>query len=238
MSSRPKRSISSRGLPRSKTRPACSRITSSHSRSTSAMLCEASRIVACGLALVVLEVAAHPVGGVGIERGRRLVEQQHVGLVDQRLGQRHARLLAGRQLAGRAVEERRDLHVLGDLLDAAGAGPSRRRAGRRRRGSGARSGDAAGRHRARRSSCAAAPRSGAAACRCPAPRSRPPSARAGRAAWRWSWSCRRRCRPAARARRRAAPRRSDRRRRRSRRTPCAGAGPRGRGVRACRITTP
>ncbi len=49
------------------------------------------------LAAVAFEMAAHPVGGVGIERGRRLVEQQHVRIVDQRLGERDPRLLSGRK---------------------------------------------------------------------------------------------------------------------------------------------
>ena len=90
---------------------ACSISTLRHSRSTSAMLCEASSIVARVLALVALEVAAHPVGGVGIERGRGLVEQQQLGPVDQRLGQHHAGLLPGRQPAGRAVEQLLQIEV-------------------------------------------------------------------------------------------------------------------------------
>ena len=59
------------------------------------MLCEASSMVAPLAVAVMLETAAHPVGGVGIERGGRFVEQQHVGMVEQRLGDRHAGLLAG-----------------------------------------------------------------------------------------------------------------------------------------------
>ncbi len=54
---------------------------------------------------IFLELGAHPVGGVGIERSGRLVEQQHLRMIEQRLGERDARLLAGRQFAGRPVEE-------------------------------------------------------------------------------------------------------------------------------------
>ena len=39
------------------------------------------------LAAIALELGAHPVGGIGIERGGRLVEQQHLRLVEQRLGE-------------------------------------------------------------------------------------------------------------------------------------------------------
>ena len=53
---------------------------------------------AAARSLVVLEVGAHSVADVRIERGRWLVEQQHVGPVEQRLGKRDARALAGRQL--------------------------------------------------------------------------------------------------------------------------------------------
>ena len=56
--------------------------------------------------LVALEMAAQLVGGVGVERGGGLVEQQELGLVDQRLGEQHAGLLPGREPAERAVEER------------------------------------------------------------------------------------------------------------------------------------
>jgi len=51
---------------------------------------------AIALAPVVLNMAAHPVGGVGIERRRRFVEQQQLGFVDQRLGESDAGLLPGR----------------------------------------------------------------------------------------------------------------------------------------------
>src|SRR5207302_7260370 len=45
---------------------------------------------------VVLQMLPHPVGGIWIERSRRLVEQQQFRLVDQRLRQRDAGLLPGR----------------------------------------------------------------------------------------------------------------------------------------------
>ena len=59
-----------------------------------------------------------PVGGIGIERGGRLVQQQQFGLVDQRLGQRHARLLPGGEFAVGAVEEVAEIEIGGELLDA------------------------------------------------------------------------------------------------------------------------
>ena len=62
--------------------------------------------------------AAHPVGGVGIERGGRLVEQQDFRAIDQRLGERDAGLLSGRQLAGRTVEELRQVELVGERGDA------------------------------------------------------------------------------------------------------------------------
>ena len=60
---------------------------------------------------------ADPVGGIGIERRRRLVQQQQLGLVDQRLRQRHAGLLPGRELAVGAVEEFAEVEIGGELLD-------------------------------------------------------------------------------------------------------------------------
>ena len=59
-----------------------------------------------------------PVGGIGIERRGRLVQQQQFGLVDQRLRQRHAGLLPGRELAVGAVEEIAEIEIGGELLDA------------------------------------------------------------------------------------------------------------------------
>jgi hypothetical protein len=71
--------------------------------------CEQQR--GAGVAAVARQMGAHPVGRVGIERGRRLVEQQHARLVDQRLGQAHPRLLARRELAGGAVEDLAELEL-------------------------------------------------------------------------------------------------------------------------------
>ena len=59
-----------------------------------------------------------PVGGVGIERGRRFVQKQQLGLVDQRLRQRHPGLLPRRKLAGRAVEEVAEVKFLGQSSNA------------------------------------------------------------------------------------------------------------------------
>ena len=115
---RPKRLISSAGVSSAMMRPFSSMMTRSASRSTSAMLCEASTMVAARVAAVGLELGAHPVGRVGIERGGRLVEQQQLGLVEQRLGEADARLLAGRELAVGPVEQLGEPEVGGDLGDA------------------------------------------------------------------------------------------------------------------------
>ena len=69
---------------------------------------------------VVRQMLPHPVGGIGIERGRRLVEQQQLRLVDQRLRQRDAGLLPGRELAVGAIEEILQVEVGGELFDALG----------------------------------------------------------------------------------------------------------------------
>jgi hypothetical protein len=66
--------------------------------------------------LVVLEIAPDHVGGVRIERGGRLIEQQQLGPVDQGLRQQHPGLLPGRQPAGRAIEEGREIEVGGERL--------------------------------------------------------------------------------------------------------------------------
>ena len=82
-------------------------MTRSASRSTSAMLWEANRIVAPRACGIVLQLSPDPVGGVGVERGGRLVEQQQLRRIEQRLGEPDARLLPRRQLAGGAVEQLR-----------------------------------------------------------------------------------------------------------------------------------
>jgi hypothetical protein len=65
-----------------------------------------------------LEVLPDPVGGIGIERSRRFVQQQQFGLVDQRFRQRDAGLLSRRKLAVGAVEEVAEIEIGGKLLDA------------------------------------------------------------------------------------------------------------------------
>jgi len=64
----------------------------------------------------------HPHGGpqLGVEVRQRLVEEEHVRLLDQRAAQGHALRLAARELLGQPVEERLDLEDLGDLLDRLG----------------------------------------------------------------------------------------------------------------------
>jgi hypothetical protein len=70
------------------------------------------------LALIALEVAADDVRGVRIERGGRLVEQEELGPVDQRLGQHEARLLAGREPPRRAIEQTLEIEVGAQRGDA------------------------------------------------------------------------------------------------------------------------
>src|SRR3954468_24689507 len=60
---------------------------------------------------VTLQMASNPVGGVGIERGGRLIQQQQLGLVDQRFGKRNARLLSCGELAVGAVDELGEVEV-------------------------------------------------------------------------------------------------------------------------------
>ena len=48
--------------------------------------------------LPALQLGAHLDAQERIERGQRLVEEQHLGLGDERAGQRHALLLAAREL--------------------------------------------------------------------------------------------------------------------------------------------
>jgi len=65
-----------------------------------------------------LKPPANPVRGVRIERGGRLVEQQNLGLVDQRLGQRDARLLPRREAAGGPIEKDLERETRREFVDA------------------------------------------------------------------------------------------------------------------------
>jgi hypothetical protein len=56
-------------------------------------------------AAIFLEMRSYPVGRIGIERCRRLVEKKDFRLVDKRLGESDARLLPGGQCATWPVEE-------------------------------------------------------------------------------------------------------------------------------------
>ena len=56
-------------------------------------------------------MAAHPVGGIGVERGGGLIEQQNLRRIDERLRQRDAGLLASGQLAGGTVETLREVEL-------------------------------------------------------------------------------------------------------------------------------
>jgi len=64
------------------------------------------------------QIAAYPIAGVWIEGSRRLVEQQQLGLVQQRLGERDTGFLPGRELARRAFEKGRNLQIAGEVLDS------------------------------------------------------------------------------------------------------------------------
>ena len=57
------------------------------------------------LLLDALELQLHLLAELQVERAQRLVEQQHLGVVDQRAGQRHALLLAAGQLRRLAALE-------------------------------------------------------------------------------------------------------------------------------------
>jgi len=63
-----------------------------------------------GLELQPLELDLHLLAQLEVEGGERLVEQQHLGARRQRPGQRHALLLAPRQLAAAPVGERLHAH--------------------------------------------------------------------------------------------------------------------------------
>ncbi len=80
-------------------------------------------------AAVTVEMVADPIGGVGVERGGRLVEQQNLRPVDQRLGKADPGFLAGRQAAGRPVQKRRQVERFGELCHPAGGVPHAVQAG-------------------------------------------------------------------------------------------------------------
>ena len=64
-----------------------------------------------------LELGAHPIRGIRIERGCRLVEQQQFGIVDQRLGESHAGFLPGREAPARTIEKLDEREILGEPRD-------------------------------------------------------------------------------------------------------------------------
>ena len=73
-----------------------------------------------GVAILVVQAAdleAHLLAQVGVEVRERLVEQQGLGLDHQRAGQRHALLLAARQLAGIALGQRLEPRRRQDRLE-------------------------------------------------------------------------------------------------------------------------
>lgn len=53
--------------------------------------------------LVLSQVLLEPVDALGVEMVRRLVQQQHVGLLQQEPAQRHAATLAAREVLHRLV---------------------------------------------------------------------------------------------------------------------------------------
>ena len=177
--------------------PVFSISTSVQSRSTSAMLCEASRIGAAAFAAVALQPGAHQIAGVGIEAGGRLVQQQHAPgrlisdfasatrvfcPADSSPAGRFSRSCRSSWSASSAMRRSSVAHVVEVAVDAQVLAPP--------------TAGAAARRRARRNSSAPARRSGRAPCRGRACGCCRRWGSAGRAAWRSWWSCRRRCRRA------------------------------------------
>ena len=79
-----------------------------------------------GPAQHVVHLAAHAGAQAGVERGERLVEQDDLGIGGQGAGERHALLLAARELVGIApVQSRQSDHLeqLEDPLAPVGAAP-------------------------------------------------------------------------------------------------------------------
>ncbi|MDT4852710.1 hypothetical protein FQZ97_869520 [compost metagenome] len=74
------------------------------------------------LALPVAQFGTHLDAQEGVERGERLVEQQHAGLGDERTRQRHALLLAAGEFARLARAEVAHGHALQQVLRLAVAG--------------------------------------------------------------------------------------------------------------------
>ena len=72
---------------------------------------------AVAVAAMRLEIGAHPIRRVGIERGCWLVEQQQFGIVDQRLGESHARFLSRRETPTRTIEKLDQREVRGKPRD-------------------------------------------------------------------------------------------------------------------------
>src|SRR5882724_119754 len=70
------------------------------------------------LAAQARDVRAHPDGHVGIETQRGLIEEEELGLIDERLGQRHALLEPGRQVRIRDAAVRHELAQLDQRVDA------------------------------------------------------------------------------------------------------------------------
>ena len=71
-------------------------------------------------ALQALDLDLHVEPQVAVERGERLVEQQDRRLDGERAGERHALLLAARELARQAIAEAAELHRLEEAIDLGG----------------------------------------------------------------------------------------------------------------------
>ena len=69
------------------------------------------------LEVEVLDLGAHPAAQGGVEVAERLVEQEDRGLLDERPAERHALLLAARELARLAAQEMPDVEHVGDRGD-------------------------------------------------------------------------------------------------------------------------
>ena len=107
----------SAGVPSNTSRPSLMKITRLHIASTSCRMCVDSRIV-----FVSPNAAnrfAHFANLIRIETRRRLVENQHVRLVQQHLGHAHALPKAFRQLADRLADHAAQFAQIDDRLRSA-----------------------------------------------------------------------------------------------------------------------
>ena len=96
-----------RARPPARSAPGSSRRCGPTSTSASSWSWVTNRKVIPSALLQVLELDLHLVAQLGVERRHRLVEQQHLGLEHERARERHALLLAARELGDAARAEAR-----------------------------------------------------------------------------------------------------------------------------------